>query len=319
MTKAVEGCVARSFSRVHFGLIQTSESYRNMNGGAGVALDNPHWEFILKPTSSKIPRIHVNESCGKLSSDLEEFAKRALSDFADIKTFELSVVSSVPHHVGLGAGTSFRVGVVNAIRQALGQGLQQNDWCRIGRGGTSGVGVNVCLDKGFVVDLGRRRTSAANFMPSSSVNNVSKPAVLTKLEFPVEWKILLVRSIGEMGFSGAREIDVFRENLPLSKEEVQETSAVMLWDILPSVISGDINGFCKGIVKFQGIGFKRIEWTIQSELTLQLRKFLNGFSGIGYALSSMGPSIAVIGTDLLPVEQALKNRFGDRICISWGR
>lgn len=308
----------RAHARLHIGLLQMSQEYLHINGGAGFALAEPYWEFEIERYSGRKGG-HIVANID-LSRELQRTAEAILHSVVESAecgiAVRVTVTAGVEQHVGLGAGTAFRVGLATGLRNALGgSALTARDWQAVGRGGTSGIGVNLCISGGFVVDLGRRRRSENDWLPSSAITAATRPNVLTRQKMPKDWQILLVRVRDKKGVHGRDEAEIFREHLPLPGDEVRRAAGILYFEILPSLAMQDIREFGNGLRRFQDVGFKRIEWSLQDRLTWLVRDFIERNCDDGFALSSFGPTIAIVTRKAEILKISLQKIFGDDLVL----
>ena len=73
----------------------------------------------------------------------------------------------------------------------------------VGRGGTSGIGVESFENGGFIIDGGHKRVEKPSFLPSSA-SPATPPPIIARYNFPLDWKIILAIPNVERGVSGAK-------------------------------------------------------------------------------------------------------------------
>ena len=187
---------------------------------------------------------------------------------------DLQYIHAYPPHSGLGSGTQLSLAVAKLISMMNKQDLNTFDLAKIvGRGGTSGIGVESFENGGFIVDGGHKSVEKPSFLPSSA-SHATPPPIIARYDFPRDWKIILVIPDVERGVSGAKEIDAFQNYCPIPLNEVEKLSHLLLMKLMPSVLESDLDSFGKAINKIQDIGFKKIENKLQNPFIGQIMKNL---------------------------------------------
>ncbi len=246
-------------SRVHITLFDVEGKYGRLDGGMGVGL--------------KFPRVVVREG--------------------NCRSFEVEGVPKVGYcveedyeeHVGLGHTTQFLL--------ALGKLAFESSFTRksaveiaklLGRGSTSGVGVHVFEVGGFVVDGGHSKKVKKEFLPSD-FSRAPPPPLLMRVDFP--WYIYVNVPRGGRRIFGKEELQAFKE---AKVEGVDALMRVAFMEFVPSVVEGDLDGVLEALDVIQGLGFKRVEWELQTEEVRSLSKAMRS-KGFPNGLSSFGPAI----------------------------
>jgi len=75
---------------------------------------------------------------------------------------------------------------------------------------------------------------------------------------------------------------------------VQEICHLVMMQMLPSVVEGDIRRFGAAVNRMQEIGFKRVEASLQPENLRNLPALLCEAGAYGVGLSSFGPTVYAI-------------------------
>jgi len=75
--------------------------------------------------------------------------------------------------------------------------------------------------------------------------------------------------------------------------------------MVPSVLTGEIEGFGKAINRIQELGFKRVEVELQHPLVRRLMEVMREAGAVGAGLSSFGPTVyAVADSSTREIEAA---------------
>ncbi len=291
------GVRIRTPSRIHITLIDMNGSLGRVDGGVGLALEEPYVEIVAEESEDVI----VEGDC----LNRERFtavAKTLSSKFGG--GIRVRVLSDYRAHVGLGSGTQISLAVAKAFDALYDLNMSVRELARIvGRGGTSGIGVAVFERGGFVVDGGHSRREKPDFLPSS-VSNASPAPTIARLDFP-DWKIVL--AVPKLsGFYGRREVDLFKKACPVPVEDVREICHLVLMKMLPAVVEEDLDSFSFAVSRIQRLGFKRAEIDMYGDL------IWNALD-VALGMSSTGPCVyAVTDTDAKAIERDLRKYFEER-------
>ncbi len=298
----------RTPSRLHLTLIDLNGSIGRIDGGVGLALDEPFVEIKFEESEN----IRVGGKAINLSR-FEDVAKKFGGFFK--KGIKINVLSDYYDHVGLGSGTQITLAVGMAFNKLYNLGLNVDRIAEIGeRGGTSGIGVNAFKVGGFIVDGGHSKKIKSDFLPSSA--SKAKPApIVARHDFP-DWKIVV--AIPELkGFYGKREVNLFQSCCPIPLDEVRELCHLILMKMLPSVVEADLDEFGIALRRIQQIGFKKSEINQYGNLIWDL---LSSMEEYAIGMSSTGPSVFVIlDSNAKDVEKEIKSYFKEKglYCVSF--
>ena len=283
-------------SRLHFSLLDLNGALGRIDGGFGLAISEPNFQIIAEQASD----IDVSTSI------YHERAITVLHRFQQIYPFpgiKLTFESEIPMHCGFGSGTQLSLSIVQAVNvlYQLGLGVQELAQA-VGRGGTSGIGIAAFDTGGFIVDGGHRfPEEKASFLPSSAVSDIQPPPILLRYLFP-ELPLLIVMPNCSRIY-GDTEIELFRTLCPQPEWVAQKLSHILLLQILPALIEGDMHNFGNALNCIQTFGWKRVEIDAQgSELQLTL-DYLRDSGAFGAGVSSWGPAICVVAEDIDRLKQ----------------
>jgi beta-ribofuranosylaminobenzene 5'-phosphate synthase len=286
--------IIKTPSRIHMTLIDLNASLGRIDGGIGLALEEPY----VKIRAEKSDEIAVT---GPLKERAEDAARRVFDALRLSGGVKLDVLDAYSQHVGLGSGTQIGLAAGMAVCRLYEKDVAVVEVAKIiGRGGTSGVGVAAFESGGFILDGGHSIKEKKDFLPSSA-SEASPAPVLARYNFP-DWKIAIVMPKIEGEFAGSAEVDIFQKFCPIPPGQVERLSRLILMKILPSVVDEDIKAFGEGINEIQKFGFKGVEVALQTPEVRGLMEECKEYS-YGVGLSSFGPAIYCIIKD----ENGLKN------------
>ena len=278
-------------SRLHFSLLDLNGALGRVDGGFGLAIAEPNFQMIAEmATNIEVAASVYRERAITVLQRLQQ-----IYPFPGIKlTFE----SEIPMHCGFGSGTQLALGIAQAINVLYQFGLSVQELAQaVGRGGTSGIGVAAFDTGGFIVDGGHRfPEEKASFLPSAAVADIQPPPILLRYSFP-ELPLLIVTPNCSRIY-GDTEVELFRTLCPQPEWVAQKLSHILLLQILPALIEGDMSNFGRALNNIQTFGWKKVEIEAQgSELQLTL-DYLRDNGAFGAAVSSWGPAICVIAEDI---------------------
>ncbi len=278
-------------SRLHFSLLDLNGALGRIDGGFGLAITDPNFQIVAERSNG----IDVAASVyrGRAYSVLERLQK--IHPFPGIK---LTLETEIPMHCGFGSGTQLALGVAQAVNILYALGLDVQELARIvGRGGTSGIGIAAFDTGGFIVDGGHRfPDQKASFLPSSALGDIPPPPILLRYPFP-ELPLLIVMPNCSRIY-GEAEIELFQTLCPQPEWIAQRLSHILLLQILPALVEGDMSNLGNALNRIQKFGWKRVEIDAQGdELQLTLN-FLSTMGAFGAGVSSWGPAICVLGEEI---------------------
>ncbi|MCY4082978.1 MAG: hypothetical protein OXF54_22230 [Caldilineaceae bacterium] len=301
----MEEIVLQTPARLHFGLLDLHGGLGRIDGGIGLALEQPR--TVISATRSQ----NCKAFCPMEPAFEErlESAIHALCGHYKFPGANVAVLERARPHSGLGSASQTLVGAGMAISALYGLNPSAAEIAAlVGRGGTSGIGIGAIQHGGFILDGGhqfrRGEGSKTGYSPSSASVGVPPPPLLARYEFP-DWDVLIVIPQGE-GASGDRERDLFEEACPVPSGDVEKMCRILLTQMLPAVLEADLETFGVAMEGFQRYGFKVFEAETQGPLVKECVDFLRTNGGKGVGMSSWGPTLYAFGEDL----STLRNKAG---------
>ena len=278
-------------ARLHFALLDLNGVLGRIDGGLGLAIDEPNFQIIAERATG----IHVASSV---------YRERACAILARLQAtypfpgIQLRFAAEIPMHCGFGSGTQLSLGIAQAVNVLYELGLSVEEMARaVGRGGTSGIGVAAFDTGGFIVDGGHRfPEQKASFLPSSAVGDIPPPPILLRYPFPA-WSLLIVIPNCSRIY-GEAELELFRTLCPQPESVAPKLSHLLLLQMLPALLEDDMHNFGKALNQIQTFGWKKVEIEAQgAELQLTL-DFLQHNEALGAGVSSWGPAICAVSRDV---------------------
>ncbi len=296
--------IITSPSRLHFSLIDLNGELGRVDGGIGVALNEPSLKIEVATVDKEVEE---KENPKEVVPVLERIRSRIEPGLS--ANYRVEILNKLPSHVGLGSRTQLSLSVAKAISVLENRNYGVVELAKlVGRGGTSGIGTAAFDNGGFILDGGHvfrkgedeskvengmeNEEIKTSFLPSSA-SKVSPPPVLFQHALPEDWFFVVAIPRVKRGAYGAEEIGIFKRHCPIEREEVEKICRIVLMRILPSVLEKDIATFAKCLTMLQGVGFKKIEIALQHDIIKELFSFFE-VHALGYGMSSFGPATYAI-------------------------
>jgi beta-ribofuranosylaminobenzene 5'-phosphate synthase len=288
-------------SRLHLALIDMNASIGRVDGSIGLTLDEP----VIKISARRYDIVEITGKCEHIER-MEKSAKALLPAGEGIR---ISIEKDYPSHIGLGSGTQASLAAGMAVNELYDLGLSTYEVAsKVGRGGTSGIGVAAFENGGFILDGGHKFSEKKAFLPSAASSLPPAP-VLVRRDFP-GWDIV-VAVPEQKGASQTNEVNIFREVCPVPLHEVEKLSHVILMQLLPALAEEDIVTFGKSINAIQELGFKRREVELQP-VSKALMHILRDSGAHGAGMSSFGPTVYAIGEDADDLKKIAEEFLGGK-------
>lgn len=286
-------------SRLHFGLLTHRPNSGREFGGVGVMIDSPGWMITASVASddsnADSDRIVVADSAAVVCPESEARVVRIVERFrqlpdTNVPALKISVASAIPSHRGLGSGTQLALATARAINDCL--DLEQTSASELaeltGRGLRSAVGTWGFESGGLIVDGGK--------LESESVGSMA-----VRLEFPTDWRFLLISPQSFSGLSGDDEVTAFRELPGMLQETTGALSRLIVMEILPAVQNQDFNRAATALGEYGNLAgeyFAPAQGGVFIDPRMRDFSRLLAEHGIeGFAQTSWGPTCAALCRD----------------------
>lgn len=295
----------RTPSRIHICLIDMNGKIGRVDGGAGIALEEPYIEVTGKESG----RVSVVAEKNVINRERFKEISRKFSRLTG-KKVSLRILSDYVSHSGLGSGTQISIAVGQIYSKLFNLNLSVRDIAEIaGRGGTSGIGVSAFEYGGFIVDGGHSIREKNNFLPSSA-SRAKPPPLIIRHNFP-DWKVVI--TIPQLsGFSGRDEINLFEKYCPVPIKDVREISHIILMKMIPGVIEENLDDFGDAIWRLQHLGFKKAEVQQYGDLITECMESVREITP-AVGMSSTGPAIySITDSDAKIIAKTCSEYFRDR-------
>jgi beta-ribofuranosylaminobenzene 5'-phosphate synthase len=233
-TPSVNEVRVATAARLHLGFLDLHGGLGRKFGGLGLSIDGSKTRLVL----TRAGEIGVE---GPEAARAERLLRSAIDAFAPGKRYRLQLAEAIPAHAGLGSGTQLALAVAVAVRRMEDvAGDAATDAAILERGARSGIGAGLFEMGGFVVDGGRT--------PDGPV----APTV-ARLNFPTEWRVLLVYDRAAQGLHGEGERAAFATLPAFTELEAGDLCRRVLMQVLPALAERDLAAFGAAISHIQRV------------------------------------------------------------------
>ncbi len=296
-------------SRIHFGLMDMNGELGRVNGGCGVALQEPHWFLTISLSSEEMDSIK-----GEAKNRVEKALKMVKEAFPHLSQHhhEVVVKKAILEHVGLGSWTQLLLALAKALHQLENRDhvLTTVELARtLSRGGTSGIGIAAFEAGGFIVDGGHSTRTSHNdsspFLPYSTTKR-SPPPILVQVPVADKWWFAVIepKNATRLGGGFFDEEQAFEMNCPLPADEMGKVVRLVTIKLIPGFIEHDFTAVTESINSLQFLGFKKTELKLVDRRVVKAMRSFHQM-GIACGLSALGPSLCCVFEDKSHFEERL--------------
>ena len=283
-TAATAAVGVRAAGRLHLGFLDPSGTLGRRFGSIGLVIDGFQTEVVIQSAARDEWHADTPAALAQLERAMA-CVQRLRQQCGRHAPLALRLRSALPAHAGLGSGTQLALAVGRAF--ARWQDLEVPTptlaaW--LGRGQRSGIGIAGFDLGGLLVDGGPGHGSA--------------PApLLSRIELPAAWRIIVVLDERVQGLSGAHEAKAIVALPAFRLAQASELCHQVLMRVLPGAASDEFESFAAGINRVQellGAHFAPAQggsaWTSAS--VGRLLQWMRGRAGHSAAVgqSSWGPT-----------------------------
>jgi beta-ribofuranosylaminobenzene 5'-phosphate synthase len=265
-------------ARLHFGVLDLRGGLGRRFGGLGAAIPAPSLLLEATPASRGV------EARGPDSDRAAEFARRFLEFHGLDRGARLVVHQRIPPHSGLGSGTQLGLAVARALAEMYGLPAEPTGLARaVSRARRSAIGTWAFALGGFIVEGGRHP------------GHDGVAPMIGRYDVPARWRCVVAVPPGDPGLSGEAEAAAFDRLPPPPAGEPEQVSHLVLMQLLPSLVEGDLTGFggaLSAIQRITGAWFAPEQGGVFApgeSATLIARMAEWGALGVGQ--SSWGPAV----------------------------
>ncbi len=238
------GAVARvcAPARLHLGFLDLNGNLGRRFGSLGLAIDTFQTRVVVASDGEYLEEIARPDLEGHTQSQrrAETYLDRLATHFGlSPRRWRVCVEESIPAHSGMGSGTQMSLAVGTALQRLANLETNSRNLATIlDRGGRSGVGIGAFDLGGFLMDCGRTEGG-------------EPPPILSRIEFPSEWRILLILVNDVQGLHGSAESGGFAQLPVFPQERAAHLCHIALMQVAPALMERDLDGFGRGIGEIQ--------------------------------------------------------------------
>lgn len=210
-------------ARLHMGFLDLDGGLGRRFGSLGFTLERPGTRVTA------LPAVDL-EVTGVAAERAKRYIQRAAEHFGVSPFGHFHVAETVPAHVGLGSGTQLALALARSLCWIAGVDASDIELAHAtGRGLRSGIGIAGFGQGGFLVDGGNAGEQVA--------------PVVSRLDIPEAWAVLLLYDEVATGLHGDAEIEAFRRLPPFTAARAERLCRATLMQMLPGLADGDLAAF----------------------------------------------------------------------------
>jgi beta-RFAP synthase len=294
----------RTPSRLHFGLLAWGPQSPRQFGGVGLMIDEPCLELTAEAAESMQTEGQLAQRALVIA---ERVAARLMAQGVHLVPSRIHIGRAPAEHNGLGVGTQLSLAVTRAMFAV--SGLPEPSIAELarltGRGRRSGIGLHGFVHGGLIVDGGHG-------------DQVRLPPLLSRLDFPPDWGVLVLQPPRVTGIHGLDELRAFAHLPPIDERITDRLCRLVLLGLMPAVLDRDLASFGAALTELQlqvGQCFATVQGGIFARPELEpIAAEMNdeGLHGVGQ--SSWGPTLYGF-SDKSPeqcrlIRERIRSRFG---------
>jgi beta-ribofuranosylaminobenzene 5'-phosphate synthase len=221
-------------ARLPFGVLDLRGALGRRFGGLGAAIPSP--SLLVEVGHAG----HDVSASGPDADRAADFARRFLEHHRLSAGARVVVHRPIPAHSGLGSGTQLGLAVARALAELHGLPVEPTGLARaVSRGRRSAIGTWAFALGGFIVEGGRR--------PGDD----GVAPLIGRYEMPAAWRCVVAIAPRSPGLSGEAEAAAFAQLPPPPQQEVERVSHLVLMQLLPALVQGDLGSFGPALSEIQ--------------------------------------------------------------------
>jgi beta-ribofuranosylaminobenzene 5'-phosphate synthase len=274
-------------SRLHFGLLAWGDGYPRQFGSVGLMIETPGLAIRARPSKSWSADGPLAE---RALGVVQRVTDILLTEGRPVVPLHLAIDHAPPEHVGLGTGTQLSLAVARLVLAASGESCPSTQRLATltGRGQRSGIGLHGAAVGGLLVDGGR-------------APDTPFPPLISRIEWPRNWSILVTIPPLGPGLAGARELDAFAKIPAVPQSTAERLCRLVLLELLPAAAEHDLPSFGTALAELQdqvGRGFATIQGGPFAHPRLAvLAAAMRRCGLVGVGQSSWGPALFGLSAD----------------------
>lgn len=275
-------------ARLHFGLLAVQAASGRNFGGVGLMVQSPGCVLTLE-ASDRDECLADPEMSSRLTAWRDEYRRQCPIEHQP-PACRIRLTQAIPSHTGLGSGTQTSLALAAALSRLSGEDdvAAPELARRIGRGTRSALGIHGFEQGGLLVEGGKRQSEEIS-------------PLVARLEFPSEWRVLLVMPNDRRGLSGDAERAAFSRLTPMPASLTETLCRIVLMELLPAVASADFATAAAALWEFgqlNGSHFAPVQGGVFADPQMAaLAQWLTEQGHVGVGQSSWGPTLWILCCD----------------------
>lgn len=272
-------------SRLHFGLYSVAGLQRF--GGIGLMVNQPQLNLTCVESKNFEVVGQQQELLQKVIGLVREKGILAADPFE--LPIRIELVDSPPRHNGMGSGTQIAFAVATALLHCLKMpALSASQMAElVDRGKRSAIGSYGFFSGGCIADSGLSGNST--FSPIES-----------RIDFPANWPIVLIRPEQKSGLHGQYEQSAFNQLRNEESENRERLKQLAGQEIVPGIEAGDYKRFANALYDFNrssGEYFSEFQsGAYNSPRCAEIVKFVRSHGCPAVGQSSWGPTLFAVAS-----------------------
>jgi beta-RFAP synthase len=203
-------------ARLHLGFLDLSGTLGRPFGSLGLAIEGIGTRILLARAAERSDAEGIPERASRLLASLS-------GRHSALGPLQLSVIETIPEHIGLGSGTQLGLAIAAGVAALAGEHASARSLAElVDRGARSGIGIGAFETGGFLVDGGKR--------------SGEEPApIVARAEFPETWRIILIFDHGRRGLFGEAEKAAFHDLPAFPPDAAAHLCHLTLLRLLPGL------------------------------------------------------------------------------------
>lgn len=275
-------------ARLHFGLLALQATSGRNYGGVGLMVQSPGSVLSVEATDGD-ECVADSDVAARLSAWRDEYRRRCPADRLP-PSCRVTLSQAIPAHAGLGSGTQTSLALAAALSRLAGErDVAARELARrVGRGARSALGIHGFERGGLLVEGGKRQPYEIS-------------PLVARLEFPTEWRVLLVTPNERCGLFGDAERTAFSRLNPMPTSLTESLCRIVLMDLLPAVATRDFLSAAAALQEFgrlNGSHFAPVQGGVFADPQMsELAQWLTDQGCVGVGQSSWGPTLWILCRD----------------------
>ncbi len=266
--------------RLHFGMFSFGHADRPQFGGVGMIVEPPAVDVTISPSPAFAARGALPERVVEIVDTLVELWKLGGAPACEVH------VEAPRNHTGLGVGTQLGLAVAVGMRRFLElRPIPVPHLANaLGRGARSAIGTIGFEHGGLIVDGG------------GYPGQLFRPFLRQTL--PSDWRVVLICSREQQGFTGELEADAFARLPPVPESVTAELQRITYEELTLAVAWKDCAAFGDAVYRFgrlAGECFAPVQGgPFANAVTAKLVEAIRDYGVAGVGQSSWGPTVFAV-------------------------